>query len=219
MVSRMLLMRPFAEEYDKKRWWIGPVLLFCYVLLLYPVRDGLWLAAEWSDRLYAFLAVDSNWDLLFDLYDVALCLAAIWLLRRPLAQALAGLRAYPRWRLVVTLLLLPVIDEAMTWAEWLITDWLEGTMGVVSGNQSAIEEQAVGGAHTWLFILVTAVAGSSVSACCSVHPSGTPPIGTSVSITFSPVASVPALPSQSFVQFSAEMSVARHFTLFSFEQS
>ncbi len=159
MVFPMLLMRPFAEEYDKKRWWIGPVLLFCYVLLLYPVRDGLWMAAEWSDRLYAFLAVDSNWDLLFDLYDVALCLAAIWLLRRPLAQALAGLRAYPRWRLVVTLVLLPVIDEAMTWAEWLITDWLEGTMGVVSGNQSAIEEQAVGGAHTWLFILVTAVAG------------------------------------------------------------
>ena len=159
MVSPMLLMRPFAEEYDKKRWWIGPVLLICYVLLLYPVMDGLWLAAEWSDGLYHFLAVDSNQDLLFNLYDVALCLAAIWLLRRPLAQAWAGLRAYPKGRLVVTLVLLPVIDEAMTWGEWLITDWLEGTMGVVSGNQSAIEELAATGTHTWLFILVTAVAG------------------------------------------------------------
>ena len=159
LVFPMLLMRPFGEEYDKKRWWIGPVLLFCYVLLPYPVMDGLWLAAEWSDRLYGFLAVDSNLDLLFDLYDVALCLAAIWLLRRPLSQAWAGLRAYPKGRLVVTLLLLPVIDEAMTWAEWLITDWLEGTMGVVSGNQSAIEELAATGTHTWLFVLVTAVAG------------------------------------------------------------
>lgn len=155
----MVFMRPFAEEWERRHRWIGPALLFCYVLLVYPLMDGLWLAAAWSDALWEFLSVDSNWDVLFDLYDVALCLAALWLLRRPLSQALAGLRNYPRRRLVVTLLLLPVINEAMTWVEWLLGDWLETAFDLVSGNQSAIEAEAAAGGHTLLFILVTAVAG------------------------------------------------------------
>ena len=84
---------------------------------------------------------------------------------------------------------------------------------------------------TWLKVLLPSVLGVALllgvllmTGVWAVHDEGTPSslsgsIGINVSSTFSPVASVPALVSQFFVQPSAEMSVARHFTWFSLAQS